>query len=82
MIKENRFVFSPSRRVEIPKPNSNKTRPLTIGSPRDKIVQKAIQLILEAKWEKIFLSSSHGFRPDSSVHTALKDIYLKGGTYN
>jgi len=82
MIKENRFVFGSSRRVEIPKPNSSKTRPLTIASPRDKIVQKAVQLILEAMWEKIFLNSSHGFRPNRSVHTALKEIYLKGHSYN
>lgn len=81
-LKTNQFEFGPSRRVEIPKPNSNKTRPLTIASPRDKIVQKAIQLILQAIWEKLFLDSSHGFRPNRSVHSALKSIYYKGQTYN
>lgn len=82
LIKENRFNFGSSRRVEIPKPGSNKTRPLTIASPRDKIVQKAIQLILEAMWEKIFLHTSHGFRPGRSVHTALKELYTKGQSYS
>jgi len=79
LIKTNQYEFSSSRRVEIPKPNSTKTRPLTIASPRDKIVQKAVQLILQAIWEKIYLD---GFRPNRSVHSALKSIYFKGQTYN
>lgn len=81
-IKTNQFEFSSSRRVLIPKPNSTKTRPLTIASPRDKIVQKAVQLILQAIWDSKFLDSSHGFRPNRSVHTALRSIYSKGQTYN
>lgn len=80
-IRENQYRFQISRRVEIPKPNSNKTRPLTIASPRDKIVQKGIQMILEAIWEGKFTNSSHGFRPRRSVHSALKAIYQKGQTY-
>jgi len=44
-------------------------------------VPKAIQLILQAIWEKRFLDSSHGFRPHRSVHTALRSIYSKGQTY-
>lgn len=74
-IKQGNFNFLPSRRIEIPKPNSDKFRPLTIASPRDKIVQKALQVILEAIWENTFLDSSHGFRPKRSVHTALAQIY-------
>ena len=81
LIKTNQFQFSPSRRVEIAKPNSTKPRPLTIASARDKIVQKAVQLILQAIWENKFLDSSHGFRPNRSVHSALKSIYSKGQTY-
>lgn len=78
----NKFKFNSSRRVEIPKPNSDKTRPLTIAPPRDKIVQKAIQTILQAIWEELFRNSSHGFRPNRSVHSALKSVYAKGQTYN
>lgn len=47
-LKTNNFKFSPARRVEIPKANSDKKRPLTIGTPREKIVQKGIQVILQA----------------------------------
>ena len=81
-LRNGKFDFKPSRRVEIPKPNSNKKRPLTIASPRDKIVQKAFQIIIEAIWENQFLDSSHGFRPGRSVHTALSQIYVGGQNFN
>jgi group II intron reverse transcriptase/maturase len=80
-LKSGKFKFSVSRRIEIPKPNSNKTRPLTIASPRDKIVQKALQVILEAIWEKSFLGCSHGFRPRRSCHSALDDVYCDGKNF-
>lgn len=66
-----------SRRINIAKRGSLKRRPLTIGNPRDKIIQKAIYLILEEIYEnkeKFFLDSSHGFRPNKSCHTALQEI--------
>jgi len=47
-LRNNSFNFTISRRTEIPKPNSNKKRPLTIGSPRDKIVQQSALVILQA----------------------------------
>jgi len=52
-------------------------RPLTISSPRDKIVQKAILFILEAIYEPSFLDYSHGSRPGRGTHTALKYIKYK-----
>lgn len=45
-LKTNKFKFCPARRIEMPKPNS--TKKLTIGSPREKIVQRGILLILQA----------------------------------
>lgn len=80
-LKSGKFQFKPNRRIEIPKANG-KTRPLGIGSPRDKIVQKALHSILEAIFEPMFMASSHGFRPGKSVHSALLDIYLKGHKFN
>lgn len=73
-IKAGRFKFNPARRIQIPKPGKNETRPLTIASPREKIVQKAILLILERLYEGIFLESSHGFRPAKGTHTAMKQL--------
>lgn len=81
-MKDGSFNFKPSRRVEIPKPNTDKTRPLTIAAPRDKIVQKALQIIIEAIWEKIFLDCSHGFRPKRSVHSALYQLYYGGQNFS
>lgn len=72
-LKDESFKFKPGRRIMIPKPSGGE-RPLTIGSPRDKIVQEAIRIILEAIYEPLFLDSSHGFRPNRSCHTALKDV--------
>jgi retron-type reverse transcriptase len=70
-IKDESFIFKPGRRILIAKASGG-TRPLTIGSPRDKIVQEAMRLILEAIYEPLFLDTSHGFRPKRSCHTALK----------
>jgi len=72
-LKDETFEFKPSRQVFIPKANGG-LRSLKIASPRDKIVQQAIKMILEAIYEPIFKDSSHGFRPNRSCHTALKEV--------
>lgn len=77
-LKDESFVFKPSRRVIIPKANG-KLRPLSIASPRDKIVQEAIRQILNAIYDPLFIGSSHGFRPGRSCHSALKDISTWSG---
>jgi group II intron reverse transcriptase/maturase len=65
---------SPVRRVQIPKPNSNKMRPLGISNLEDRIVQQALRMLLEPILETDFLSCSHGFRKGRSPHTALRDV--------
>lgn len=76
-IKTGKFKFTPVRRVNIPKPGKKGLRPLGVGAPREKIVQKGIQLILETIYEDLFLDCSHGFRPNRSTHSALKPLYLR-----
>ena len=57
--------FKPSKRIYIPKS----------GIPRDIIVQKVLYNILEKEYEdKIFIDTSHGFRPGRSCHSALIEV--------
>jgi group II intron reverse transcriptase/maturase len=76
-LKAGKYRFKLVRRVYIPKPGKKGERPLTISSPRDKIVQQAIYLILNVIYEPSFLNLSHGSRPNKGTHTALKDIKTK-----
>lgn len=73
------FKVKPVRRVMILKPGKNELCPLGVSSPREKIVQKAIEMVLTTIFEEVFLDSSHGFRPGRSCHTALKHLQLKIG---
>jgi group II intron reverse transcriptase/maturase len=68
------YRVKPLRRVMIEKPGKTEKRPLTIGSPRDKIIQEAIRSILSCIYEPKFTNYSHGFRPNKSAHTALKEL--------
>lgn len=70
-MKDRSFQFKPAVRKYISKPNG-KMRPLGIPTPKDKVVQQTIRLIIEPLFEKEFLDSSHGFRPNRSAHSALK----------
>jgi group II intron reverse transcriptase/maturase len=60
----------PSLRQDIPK-GDGKTRPLGIACVEDKIVQRAVVMILERIYEVDFCDTSYGFRPDRSCHGAL-----------
>ena len=63
----------PNRKVEIPKENG-KVRTLQIPCIRDRVVQGAVKLILEAIFETDFCPNSHGYRPKRSAHGALAHV--------
>ncbi len=53
----------PKRRTCVPKPGSDKMRPLGISALEDKIVEEAVKRVLEPLWEPLFLDFSYGYRP-------------------
>jgi RNA-directed DNA polymerase len=69
------------RRVNIPKPGTNETRPLGIPTVRDRVVQGALRHVLEPIFERAFAEHSYGFRPDRGCKDALRrvDGLLKKG---
>lgn len=65
----------PVRRVHIPKgPGSTETRPLGIPTLEDKVLQRAVMMLLEPIYEQDFLDGSYGFRPRRSAHQALSAL--------
>ena len=73
LLKNETFKFTPGQRVNITKPQGG-TSPLTVTSPRDKIVMEVMRMVLEAVFEPRFSCHSHGFRSGRSCHTALKQV--------
>jgi RNA-directed DNA polymerase len=62
------------RRVHIPKGDGSETRPIGIPTFEDKVLQRAVVMLLEAVYEQDFLDCSYGFRPGRSAHQALEAV--------
>lgn len=75
-LRDESFQFTPGRQKMIPKAFGGK-RPLIVGNPRDKLVQEVIRMVLEAIFEPLFHTNSHGFRPKRGCHSALRFIFTK-----
>jgi len=73
--KSGQYQAPPVKRVHIPKGNGSQTRPIGIPSFEDKVLQRAVAMVLEAIYEEDFLACSYGFRPGRSAHDALRDLW-------
>jgi RNA-directed DNA polymerase len=72
--KSGTYYAPPVRRVLIPKGDGRQTRPIGIPTFEDKVLQRAVAMVLEAVYEQEFLECSYGFRPDRSAHQALEAV--------
>jgi group II intron reverse transcriptase/maturase len=73
-MKKQAYKPQAVRRVYIPKPGTNKQRPLGVPAYEDKLVQAALAKILNVIYEVDFLDCSYGFRPGRGCHDALKAL--------
>lgn len=73
--KSGGYHAPPVRRVHIPKGSGRQTRPIGMPTFEDKVLQRAVSMVLEAIYEQDFLPCSYGFRPGRSAHQALQDLW-------
>jgi RNA-directed DNA polymerase len=73
-VKSGRYRAPAVRRVHIPKEGGSMTRPIGVPTFEDKILQRAVAMVLEAVYEQDFLDCSYGFRPRRSAHQGLEAV--------
>jgi len=72
--KSGSYFAPPVRRVHIPKDDGS-TRPIGIPTFEDKVLQRAVVMVLEAVYEQDFVDCSYGFRPKKTAHQALQRVW-------
>jgi len=72
--KSGTYRAPPVRQVHIPKGDGSQTRPIGIPTFEDKVLQRAVAMVLEAVYEQEFHDFSYGFRPGRSAHQACEAL--------
>jgi RNA-directed DNA polymerase len=73
--KSGSYKAPPVKRVHIAKGDGKETRPIGMPTVEDKILQRAVVMLLEPIYERKFYDFSYGFRPGRSAHQALEAIW-------
>lgn len=73
--KSGTYRAPPVKRAYIPKGTGSETRPIGIPTFEDKVLQRAVVMVLEAVYEQDFKECSYGFRPGRSAHQALESLW-------
>lgn len=71
---QGRYTFSPFRGVDIPKAGTKDTRPISISTIRDTIVQRSLYDYLYPRVDPLLTDSVFGYRAGRSAHDAIRTI--------
>ena len=74
-LQQKSYEFQKFRGVTIPKPGSPDRRPIQIPAVRDRLVMKALSLLIDGKLSKYDLSCSYAYRVGRSIHTAIAKVH-------
>jgi len=73
--KSGRYKAPAVRRIYIPKADGRRKRAIGVPTFEDKVLQRAVAMMLEAVYEQDFCDCSYGFRPGRSAHNALEELW-------